>query len=119
MLTPEEWVRQHVVNYLIAHLQYPRSLIRVEGGLTYNQLAKRSDIVVYDRDGAPWMVVECKAPSEKLTQHVIHQAAMYNAKLSARYIAVSNGLAHRVCEVGAGSVIFLETMPAYRGETPS
>src|SRR5690606_27113443 len=62
VLTPEEWVRQHFVHYMIGHLRYPRALINVETGLAYNQLRKRSDIVLYDRTGKPWMIVECKAP---------------------------------------------------------
>lgn len=111
-LTPEEWVRQHIVNYLVAHLHYPRTLLRIEGGLTYNQLAKRSDIVVYDRAGGPWMVVECKAPMLKLSRQVIHQAAAYNATLRARYVAVTNGLAHVVCEVGK-EIRVLEGWPVF------
>src|SRR5204863_9718286 len=67
VLTPEEWVRQHFVNYLIQHLQYPKSLIKIEGGLTFNQLQKRSDIVVFDRFAKPWMVIECKAPTLRLS----------------------------------------------------
>ena len=59
VLTPEEWVRQHFVHYIINELQYPKALIKVEGGLSYNKLSKRSDIVVFNRDGKPWMVIEC------------------------------------------------------------
>ena len=63
VLTPEEWVRQHVVHFLITHKKYPKALIKLEGGLNYNQLQKRSDIVVFDREGKPWMIMECKAPA--------------------------------------------------------
>jgi len=113
VLTPEEWVRQHVVNYITSHLNYPRALVRIEGGLSYNQLAKRSDIVVYDRGGAPWMVVECKAPTLKLSAQVIHQAAAYNHTLRAKYVVVSNGVAHVVCDVSDGRVRFLEHWPEF------
>jgi hypothetical protein len=113
VLTPEEWVRQHVVNYLTAHLNYPRTLLRIEGGLTYNQLAKRSDIVVYDRDGTPWMVVECKAPVVKLSKQVIYQAAAYNNTLQAKYVVVTNGVGHVVCTIEEGGVKFLEGWPAF------
>jgi len=113
VLTPEEWVRQHVVNYLTVHLNYPRTLLRIEGGLSYNQLAKRSDIVVYDRTGGPWMVVECKAPAVKLSQQVIHQAAAYNHTLKAKYVVVSNGVAHVVCALENGKVSFLENWPEF------
>lgn len=113
VLTPEEWVRQHVVNYLVAHLNYPRSLVRIEGGLSYNQLAKRSDIVVYDRLGGPWMIVECKAPTIKLSSQVVHQAAAYNHTLRAKYVVVSNGVGHILCSVDSGKVVFLEGWPAF------
>jgi hypothetical protein len=94
VLTPEEWVRQHFVNYLITTLQYPKSLIRVEGGLSYNQLSKRSDIVVFDREAQPWMVVECKSPQLPITESVLRQASVYNATLKGKYIVVTNGLKH-------------------------
>ena len=94
VLTPEEWVRQHFVNYLVAELKYPKSLIKVEGGLTYNQLSKRSDIVVFDREGKPWMVIECKSPELQVDENVLRQASMYNATLRARYLVVTNGVKH-------------------------
>ena len=68
VLTPEEWVRQHFIHYLLHELKYPRSLVKIEGGLSYNTLSKRSDIVVFDRDGRPWMLVECKSPEFKLSE---------------------------------------------------
>jgi predicted type IV restriction endonuclease len=92
VLTPEEWVRQHFVHYLIYHLNYPKSLFRIEGSLTYNKLQKRSDIVIHDRDGKPWMLVECKAPNIKLTQKAFNQVAVYNMTIGARYVAVTNGM---------------------------
>ena len=91
VLTPEEWVRQHFIHYLINHLNYPKSLFRIEGSLTYNKLQKRSDILIYDRGGKPWMLVECKAPTIKLTQKAFNQVAVYNMTLGAQYIAVTNG----------------------------
>src|SRR5690606_32582259 len=98
VLVPEEWVRQHFVNYLLTN-GYPRSLIRIEGGLQYSQRLKRSDIVVYSRDGAPWMIVECKAPDIKLSENSVFQASVYNATLRARYLAVSNGLTRLYAEI--------------------
>lgn len=94
VLTPEEWVRQHFVHFLISEKKYPRSLIRVEGGLLYNKLKKRTDIVVYDRSGAPWMIVECKAPSLRISAITLSQAALYNSTLRAQYLCVTNGLTH-------------------------
>ncbi len=99
VLTPEEWVRQHFVNYLIAHKEYPRALIRVEGGLLYNELRKRTDIVIYNRRGEPWMIVECKAPTQPMSESVLSQAAVYNSTLRAEYICVSNGLLHLCARV--------------------
>lgn len=94
VLTPEEWVRQHFINYLVTELKYPKSLIKVEGGLTYNQLSKRSDIVVFDRDAKPWMVIECKSPELQIDESVLRQASMYNATLRANYLVVTNGVKH-------------------------
>lgn len=92
VLTPEEWVRQHFVHYLINHLKYPKTLFRIEGSLTYNKLQKRSDIVIHDREGKPWMLVECKAPNIKLTQKAFNQVAVYNMTIGARFVAVTNGM---------------------------
>jgi hypothetical protein len=92
VLTPEEWVRQHFIHYLINELNYPKSLFRIEGSLTYNKLQKRSDIVIHDRAGKPWMLVECKAPNIKLTQKAFNQVAVYNMTIGARYMAVTNGM---------------------------
>jgi len=94
VLTPEEWVRQHFVHYLITELKYPKALIRVEGGLVYNQLSKRSDLVIFDREGQPWMIVECKSPEIKLSESTLHQASAYNASLRSKYITVTNGMVH-------------------------
>jgi len=94
VLTPEEWVRQHLINYLTVHLGYPKALVKIETGLQYNSLQKRSDILVYDREGKPWMIVECKSFEVKLTQKSVQQAAVYNTTIHAPYVVVSNGLKH-------------------------
>jgi hypothetical protein len=115
VLTPEEWVRQHFVNYLIAEKKYPRSLIRVEGGLVYNQLAKRTDIVVFDRQGKPWMVVECKSPALQVSPATLSQASVYNATLQAQFLAVSNGLTHLCARIDwqERSTTLLEDTPPF------
>lgn len=92
VLTPEEWVRQHMVNYMVSELKYPKSLIKVEGGLVYNQMNKRSDIVVFDRGGKPWMIIECKAPELKITQNTLEQVSVYNATHRAKFVSVTNGI---------------------------
>ena len=94
VLTPEEWVRQHFIHFLTEEQKYPKSLIKVEGGLVYNALNKRTDIVVFDREGKPWMIVECKSPSVPVSSLALSQASVYNATLQARYLAVTNGLVH-------------------------
>lgn len=101
VLTPEEWVRQHFVHFLINDLSYPRSLFRIEGALTYNRLQKRSDILIRNRDGKPWMLVECKSPAIKLTQKAFNQIAVYNMTIGARFLAVTNGMVHYCCPAPA------------------
>ncbi|MBS1951128.1 MAG: hypothetical protein OJF59_003029 [Cytophagales bacterium] len=100
VLTPEEWVRQHVIHYLITEMKYPKSLFRIEGSLTYNKLQKRSDILIHDRSGKPWLLIECKSPTIKLTQKAFNQVAVYNMTLGAKYLAVTNGMAHFYFEAG-------------------
>lgn len=101
VLTPEEWVRQHFINYLITELKYPKSLFRIEGSLSYNKLQKRSDILVFDRNGKAWMLIECKSPTIKLNQKAFNQVAVYNMTLGAKYLAVTNGMAHFCFEAAA------------------
>ncbi|TAJ08185.1 type I restriction enzyme HsdR N-terminal domain-containing protein [Marinilabiliaceae bacterium JC017] len=93
-LTPEEWVRQHFINYLLVHLKYPRGLISVEMPVTINGLKQRADIVLFNRKGQPMMVVECKAPSVNITRRVFDQAARYNMRLQTSLLVVTNGLQH-------------------------
>ena len=114
-LTPEEWVRQHFIHYLIHQLAYPKALISVETGLRYNQLARRSDVLVHDRSGAPFMVIECKAAAVPLLPQVFEQVAVYGQSLRARYLTVTNGLAHYCCRMDykTGTYAFLETLPEF------
>jgi len=117
VLTPEEWVRQHFLHYLTDSLKYPRSLIRIETGIQKNTLPKRTDILVHDRTGKPWMVVECKAPEIKLDRNCFNQALMYNMVLGAQYISVTNGLLHYCFRAGTSVTDpeFLPAIPAYEG----
>jgi len=114
-LTPEEWVRQHFIHYLIHHLSVPVSLIAVEALLHYYRLKKRSDIVVYGKDGKPSLIVECKAPEVAMTQAVFDQVAMYNMTLKVPYLAVTNGLVHFACHIdhSSGKIVFLKEIPVY------
>jgi hypothetical protein len=98
-LTPEEWVRQHFVHFLIHENQYPKSLIKLEAGVHYHTLSQRSDLVVYDAAGKPFLVVECKGAEVALSQEVIEQAARYNHIFKAPYVAITNGLETFCCEI--------------------
>ncbi|MCX6282784.1 MAG: type I restriction enzyme HsdR N-terminal domain-containing protein [Bacteroidetes bacterium] len=114
-LTPEEWVRQNFLNFLVNHHSFPASLIHVEASLMYNRLSKRSDIVVYSRQGKPLLAVECKAPTVEIDQQVFDQLAMYNFTLKVPYLALTNGIRHFICRMEPvnGSYTFLENFPAY------
>lgn len=113
ILTPEEWVRQHVINYFIHHLKYPKSLIKIERGLIFNTLQKRSDILVYDRLGKPWMLVECKSFDVELDQKSVQQAATYNASVKAKFIALTNGLKHICFQTNVGEIIQVNNFPEF------
>ncbi|MCX2743715.1 type I restriction enzyme HsdR N-terminal domain-containing protein [Mangrovivirga sp. M17] len=93
VLTPEEYVRQNFLRYLIHDLKYPSSLINIEGGLKVNVRQKRSDILVY-LGGQPFMLIECKAPEVKISKEVFEQATMYNKTIKAKYLMLTNGLMH-------------------------
>lgn len=98
-LTPEEWVRQHFVNYLITEKGYPGSLIANEIQINLNNQKKRCDTVIYDRELSPLVIVEYKAPDVKITQEVFDQIARYNIVLKVKYLIVSNGLEHYCCSI--------------------
>lgn len=110
--TPEEWVRQHVVHFLISK-GFPEGLIASEYQLEYNGRSKRADIVVFDRNQAPILVVECKAPEIAITQNVFHQIAGYNHELRVEYLMMTNGNDHVYCKVdkSTGEIQYLESLP--------
>lgn len=118
-LTPEEWVRQHFVQFLIKEKKYPRSLIKLEGGLKLNTLQKRSDILLFNSSGEKIMLVECKAPSVKISQETFDQVARYNIIHRVKYLVVSNGLQHFCAEIDfdQGSYNFLMELPEYYSPT--
>lgn len=115
VLTPEEWVRQHIIHFLIEEKKYPISLIGIEKKLTINNLTKRTDILVFNSKGTPEIIVECKAPSVKISQDSFDQISRYNLKLNATYLMVSNGLNHYFCSMDFKNeaYIFLENIPDY------
>jgi len=98
-LTPEEWVRQHTLHYLIQDKRYSKSLIAVEKQLMINQTKRRFDIVVFNRQMQPHLLVECKAPNIKINQKTFDQANQYNWLLKAPYLFLTNGLKHYICQI--------------------
>ena len=118
ILTPEEWVRQHVVRFLLDEKKYPKSLINVEKVLKVNGLRKRYDIVVYNSDGSIFVLIECKAPEIKISQATFDQIARYNMTMKANYLMVTNGLNHYFCQMDFENekYLFLRELPDYLGE---
>ncbi|HBG87121.1 MAG TPA: restriction endonuclease subunit R [Marinilabiliaceae bacterium] len=92
-LTPEEWVRQHFINYMV-NLGYPASLMAIERMVIVNGLKQRADIVLHNRKGEPALIVECKAPEVTINNDTLAQAARYNIPLNVDYLVVTNGLTH-------------------------
>lgn len=115
LLQPEEWVRQHAVQYLINEKNYPASLINVEKKLTIEHINKRYDIVVFTPNAQPFLVVECKAPQVAITQKTFDQIARYNLSLKADFLMVTNGINHYFCQLDYhnGRYVFLKELPYY------
>ncbi len=115
VLTPEEWVRQHFIHYLIEEKNYPKSLIAIEKQLKINNLIKRTDILIFNNLGLPSIIVECKAPHINISQDTFDQIAKYNLKLQADYLIVTNGLQHFYCMMDHDKMQynFLKTIPEY------
>ena len=115
LLTPEEWVRQHVVHELLYIKNYPISLISVERVVKINTMNKRYDVVVFRPNGQIEILIECKAPSIKITQETFDQIARYNFELRSSYLYVTNGLNHYFCQMDYSNnkYIFLRDYPNY------
>jgi hypothetical protein len=109
ILTPEEWVRQHVVNYLISVKKYPLSFISLEKEIELNGTKKRYDVVVYNKAMKPLLIIECKAPEVLLSDQVLEQALRYNLALNVQYILITNGLADVVFKLSKQ----INELPAY------
>lgn len=114
-LTPEEWVRQHFINFLISCKGYPGSLLANEIAITLNGTSKRCDSILFDRQGQPQMIVEYKAPTVKITSKVFDQIARYNIVLKVKFLIVTNGIDHYCCKVDYQNnrCVFLQDIPDY------
>ncbi|EZH75971.1 restriction endonuclease subunit R [Aquimarina atlantica] len=116
ILTPEEWVRQHTIHYLIEEKKYPESLINVEKLIQLNGLNKRYDIIIFNPDGSIFLIVECKSARIKITQKVFDQIARYNLALDSEYLMITNGLEHYYCQMNYTDqqYTFLKNIPDYK-----
>ncbi|MCA6423128.1 MAG: type I restriction enzyme HsdR N-terminal domain-containing protein [Flavobacterium sp.] len=115
ILTPEEWVRQHTVQFLLKEKNYPKSYLNVEKLIKLNDINKRYDIVVFKPNGELFLLIECKSPDVKITQETFDQIARYNLKLNAQFLMVTNGLNHYFCQMDfeKETYIFLEELPFF------
>jgi len=114
--TPEEWVRQHLINYLINAKGIPPTLIGVEKQLVLNKISKRFDLVVFSKSASPILLAECKAPGVEITTKVFDQTARYNLELKAGYFLITNGLEHYSCRIDyqKKQYVFIEEIPTYK-----
>ncbi len=114
-LTPEEWVRQHFINFLVNHKGYPASLLANEVKLQMGNKTLRADTVLYGNDMKARMIIEYKAPHITITEKVFHQISTYNLLLGVNYLVVSNGLQHYCCKVtdNGNKYTFLDNIPDY------
>lgn len=115
VLTPEEWVRQHVLRWLVVEKLYPAGLIAVEKRISINGAERRFDAVVFDRDSRPQIIVECKAPEVKITEDVFDQTARYNLNVKAAILLITNGLNHYCCVMDHENqkYTFLKELPQF------
>ncbi len=114
VLTPEEWVRQNFIQFLIQERSFPAGLIEIEKGLKLNELQKRVDAVIY-KDSVPTVLVECKAPNVTITQEVFEQIGRYNSHFKLPYLLVTNGLEHYCAKINfeENSFEFLKEVPSF------
>ena len=112
LLTPEEWVRRHTVHLLLEEVRVPAGLLAVEREIEWEGTRRRADVVAFDRQGRPWMVVECKAPDVRVGRQSMDQAARYNRSMGARYVVVTNGMDLVGWEVTPdGGILPLQQLP--------
>ena len=114
LLTPEEWVRQNFVQYLIKAKNYPSSLIALEKEIQLGELKKRFDILVYDHDHQPWMMIECKAAEVKLDDAVLQQVLRYNISVPVQFIVITNGSFTHACQKQSNGLQTIHEIPAWK-----
>ncbi len=113
VLTPEEWVRQHFLQYLLLVKNYPKAYIAAEKLMTLGELTKRFDLLVYDRRHQPWLMVECKAMDIPLTEDVLHQVLRYNMAIPVPFLVITNGVEAIVYSRSGGKLELLPDLPVF------
>lgn len=113
LLSPEEWVRQNMLQYLLIVKKYPRSLMAVEKGIMLGELKKRCDIVIYNRHSQPWMIIECKEMNVKLSNKVIDQILRYHATLQSKFLVITNGNYSQGFEKKEGKFVEIDDFPDF------
>lgn len=113
-LTPEEWVRQNFVRYLIQVKKYPSSLIAIEKEIRLGELKKRFDILVYDENHQPWMMIECKEMNVEIDENVLHQILRYNIAVPVIYMVITNGSYCMGCKKQDGNLFFIDNLPSFQ-----
>ena len=121
VLTPEEWVRQHFLQYLVQDQGFPASLIAVEKEFSFNRMKKRTDILVHNRQGEPVLLVECKSPSVPVTREVFDQIGLYNLSYKVPWLVVTNGMKHYCCKLNEdrAEYEFADRLPNWGEVQPS
>ena len=114
LLTPEEWVRQHVIYYMVEELNYPKGRIVSEMTIVQNGMSKRCDIVVFNQEGRAVLIVECKETRVKIDEDTFYQVARYNSALQVPHMVMTNGLTTVVCDLSKGTLNFKETFPVIK-----
>jgi hypothetical protein len=112
VLTPEEWVRQNIIIYLINSCGYPETVFKIETGLSVNQNKRRSDVLVY-KDSKPFVLIECKAPSIDLTGNVLNQALNYNFVYKCPFVILTNGIIHKTLDLNQDPIQNMKYFPDY------
>jgi hypothetical protein len=115
LLTPEEWVRQNIIHFLIEEKKFPESLISLEAGIKVNRQSRRYDALIYSRSGTPLVLVECKAASVAILQDTFDQVTAYNRTVKANYLLITNGIKHYFCKINMETkrYEFLDDIPVF------
>jgi len=112
-LNPEEWVRQHLINYLVTYKNVPKSLISVEKEINLNGTRKRYDLVIYNSGLVPQVLIECKAPDVLLNEQVAEQILRYNLNIGVRYLLITNGIQEVVFQVSDSETVTIRELPDF------